>query len=245
MLPLGELVAELRRDDVRARIVAELADQPAGSSPLELMGASYAFGDNASYFPSPDEALGSQAARLGVHIAEVAYDALLERDGRGMIYVPIFNYLDSDLGAVREMLEHPLTVPGLGDAGAHCTMICDASFPTFLLSFWGYAAPADQRFPVEWIVKRQCADTAALVGLLDRGVLAPGYRADLNLIDPSALMISPPEMLHDLPAGGKRLVQRVRGYRATVVAGEIVYRDGEPTGTLPGTLVRGAQPTPA
>ena len=130
------------------------------------------------------------------------------------------------------MLTHPLTVPGLGDAGAHCTMICDGSFPTYLLEFWGRDASSAERLPVEWIVKQQCADTAALVGLHDRGVLAPGERADLNIVDFDALAIGAPEMLHDLPTGGKRLVQRAIGYRATLVAGETVMRDGEPTGAL-------------
>jgi N-acyl-D-aspartate/D-glutamate deacylase len=143
------------------------------------------------------------------------------------------------------MLVHPLTVPGLGDAGAHCTMICDGSFPTYLLSYWGLAAPADQRLPIEWIVKRQCADTAALVGLHDRGVLAPGYRADCNVVDLATLSIGTPEMLYDLPAGGRRLVQRATGYDATVVAGAVTFRGGAATGALPGALVRGAQPAPA
>jgi N-acyl-D-aspartate/D-glutamate deacylase len=136
-------------------------------------------------------------------------------------------------------------VPSLGDAGAHCTMICDASMPTFLLTYWTRDAAEDVRFPVEWAIKRQCADTAAVVGLLDRGVLAPGYRADLNLIDHDALQLGQPEMVADLPAGGKRLVQRPEGYRATIVAGTTVMRDGVDTGARPGQLVRGARPQPA
>jgi N-acyl-D-amino-acid deacylase len=162
-----------------------------------------------------------------------------------MLMVPVTNFVDADLRAVREMLVHPLTVPGLGDAGAHCTMICDGSFPTYLLSYWGIEAPSDERLPIEWIVKRQCADTAALVGLNDRGVLAPGYRADCNVIDLGQVAIGAPEMLYDLPAGGKRLVQRAHGYRATVVDGTVTFRDGTATGALPGVLVRGAQPSPA
>jgi N-acyl-D-aspartate/D-glutamate deacylase len=140
------------------------------------------------------------------------------------------------------MLVHPLTVPGLGDAGAHCSAICDGSFPTYLLEYWGRDAPSGDRLPVEWIVQRQCAATAALVGLHDRGVLAPGRRADINLVDLDAIGVGAVEMVHDLPAGGRRLVQRATGYRATLVAGQVVMRDGEPTGALPGRLVRGAQP---
>jgi N-acyl-D-aspartate/D-glutamate deacylase len=243
--PFTVLVSELRRDEVRERILAELAALPAGSNPLEHLTPAFAMGDQLQYFPDPEQSLAAEAQRRGMALTAVAYDALLEHDGHGMIYVPVMNYVDANAVAVRAMLEHPLTVPGLGDAGAHCTMICDASFPTFLLAYWGFGAPVDQRFPVEWIVKRQCADTAALVGLCDRGVLAPGFRADVNIIDPGELTIGAPEMLHDLPMGGKRLVQRVRGYRATLVAGEVVYRDGEATGALPGRLVRGAQSAPA
>ena len=137
------------------------------------------------------------------------------------------------------------TVPGLGDAGAHCGMICDGSFPTFLLSHWGKDRKRGEKLPVEWLVKRQTADTADLVGLGDRGRIAPGMRADLNLIDWDALRLRPPEMVFDLPAGGKRLVQRVEGYHATLVAGEVTFQGGEATGALPGRLVRGAQPAPA
>jgi N-acyl-D-aspartate/D-glutamate deacylase len=155
----------------------------------------------------------------------------------------VMNYTAGDMAATREMLVHPLTVPGLGDAGAHCSMICDGSFPTYLLEYWGLKAPKSHRLPVQWVVKRQCADTAALVGLHDRGTLAPGKRADVNLVDVDALGVGPVEMVQDLPAGGRRLVQRATGYRATLVAGQVVMRDGEPTGALPGRLVRSAQPS--
>ena len=228
-LPHAELLAELHRPEVRERILAEL-DKPEGDV-LGRFGVAFALGDPPRYLQRPDEALDLAGA----------YDTLLSNDGRGAVYVPVMNFLEGDLGATREMLVHPLTVPGLGDAGAHCTMICDGSFPTHLLQFWGREASTADRLPVEWIVKQQCADTAALVGLDDRGVLAPGRRADVNLIDFDALAIGAPEMLVDLPAGGKRLVQRATGYRATLVAGEVVMRDGEATGARPGRLVRGAR----
>jgi N-acyl-D-aspartate/D-glutamate deacylase len=228
-LPLPERVRELRRSEVRAAILSELED-PA-TDRMSRLGDAFALGDPPRYDRQPDEALDLAAA----------YDVLLEHEGRGTIYVPVMNYVEGDLAATREMLVHPLTVPGLGDAGAHCTMICDGSFPTYLLQFWGTEAPERDRLPVEWLVKAQCADTAALVGLSDRGVLAPGRRADINLVDLGALAVGPPEMLYDLPAGGTRLVQRADGYRATLVAGEVVMRDGEPTGALPGKLVRGAR----
>jgi N-acyl-D-aspartate/D-glutamate deacylase len=140
------------------------------------------------------------------------------------------------------MLLHPHTVPGLGDAGAHCGMICDGSMPTYLVAHWG--REVDDPLPLEWLVNQQTRETARLVGLDDRGVVAPGYRADLNLIDEDQLGILAPEMVQDLPAGGTRYVQRATGYRSTVVAGEVTFRDGEPTGALPGRLVRGAQPAP-
>lgn len=138
------------------------------------------------------------------------------------------------------MLLDPNTVPGLGDAGAHCGLICDGSFPTFLMLHYGRDRTRGEKLDLEWLVKRQTADTAALIGLDDRGTIQTGKRADLNLIDWSALQLRPPEMLFDLPAGGKRLVQRVDGYRMTLVAGQSVCENGEPTGALPGQLVRHA-----
>jgi N-acyl-D-aspartate/D-glutamate deacylase len=243
--PLADLVAELGRPEVRRAILAELADEPAGTTPLDRFPNVFVLGDPPRYDQTPDESLAAMAARGHTTAAELAYDALLRNGGRGVLYVPVTNFEECTFEAVRDMLVHPLTVPGLGDAGAHCTMICDASFPTYLLSYWGLAAKPEHRMPLEWLVKQQCADTAELVGLSDRGVLVPGYRADVNVIDLDSLGIGAPEMRHDLPAEGKRLVQRATGYRATLVAGQIVFRDGEPTGAFPGTLLRGAQPAPA
>jgi N-acyl-D-aspartate/D-glutamate deacylase len=243
--PVAARVAELRRPEVRARILAELAAAPADQNPLDRFPHVFPLDDPPRYDRTPDDSIAAMAARAGTTALEVAYDVLTsDAEHGGMLLVPVTNYVDADLRAVRDMLVHPLTVPGLGDAGAHCTMICDGSFPTYLLSYWGLEAPADQRLPVEWIVKRQCADTAALVGLHDRGVLAPGYRADCNVVDLGSLAIGAPEMAYDLPAGGRRLVQRARGYLISMVAGTITFRDGEPTGELPGTLVRGAQTAP-
>ena len=228
-LPLDQLVAELRRPEVKARVLDELAAP--GANLLERMTPAFALGTPPRYDQRPSEAI--DLAR--------AYDVLLENGGTGVVYIPVMNYEQGDMAAVREMLVHPLSVPGLGDAGAHCTMICDASFATYLLQYWTREAPADQRLDVEWVVQQQAAATAATVGLRDRGVLAPGYRADINLIDLARVGITTTEMLHDLPAGGKRLVQRSDGYRATIVAGEVIRQDGEDTGALPGRLVRGAR----
>jgi N-acyl-D-aspartate/D-glutamate deacylase len=226
-LEFGALVEQLGQPEVRARVLRELEDPAADV--VGRFGAAFALGDPPCYVQRPEDALD---------VAGV-YDTLLSHGGHGAVYVPVMNFVDGDMCATREMLVHPLTVPGLGDAGAHCTMICDGSFPTYLLQYWGRDAPDGDRLPLEWVVRQQCAETAALVGLHDRGVLAPGLRADVNVIDLEALAIGAPEMVHDLPAGGRRLVQRATGYRATLVAGEVVTRDGEPTGALPGRLVRG------
>jgi N-acyl-D-aspartate/D-glutamate deacylase len=171
------------------------------------------------------------------------YDHLISDDGRAFTYLPFLNYADGNLDAVGEMLAHPNTVPGLGDGGAHLGTICDASFPTTLLTWWGRDR-ATGTLPVPYLVRQHTHDTARLVGLNDRGVVAPGYRADLNLIDLDALTNRPPRMVADLPAGGRRLLQGADGYVATVVAGQVTYENGESSGPLPGRLIRGPQPGP-
>jgi N-acyl-D-aspartate/D-glutamate deacylase len=244
-LPLDERLVELRKPETRERILTELDSLPPGTSPLERFPYVFPLGTPARYDRHPDESLKAVAAQRGTTPLALAYDALLDGPRGGMLYVPVNNFAAADMSAVRDMLVHPLTVPGLGDAGAHCTMICDGSFPTYLFKYWGVDAAEPDRLPLEWLVKQQCADTASLVGLHDRGVLAPGYRADCNVIDLGALAVGAPEMIYDLPAGGRRLVQRATGYRSTIVAGRVTFRDGEHTGELPGSLVRGAQPAPS
>ena len=236
--PLEERVARLRDPATKEAIIEE-----AGGRQRALLGGfqrMYQLGDPPDYEPDASSSIAARAAAAGVSPAELAYDLLLERDGRELIYVPFNNWSDGNLDAVRDMLLHPLTVPGLGDAGAHCGLICDGSFPTTLLTHWGRDRDRD-RLPVEWLVKRQTADTADLVGLGDRGRLRPGLRADLNLVDFDRLQVEPPQIVHDLPAGGRRLVQRARGYVATLVAGRVAFRDGESTGELAGRIVRGAR----
>jgi N-acyl-D-aspartate/D-glutamate deacylase len=237
-LPLAERVARLRDPEVRRRITEEMERS---AVPLARLDRMFALGDPPDYEPPPSESVTARAAATGRTPQEVVYDLLLEDDGRALLYVPVMNYADYDCDANREMLLSPHTVPGLGDAGAHCTLICDGSFPTYLLTHWGRDRTRGERLPLPWLVKRQCADTARLVGLHDRGVLAPGLRADVNLVDWDRLHVSRPRMAYDLPAGGKRLVQRADGYRTTIVAGEVTFVDGEHTGALPGRLVRGAQ----
>src|SRR4029450_5582633 len=163
--------------------------------------------------------------------------------GRPFLYVPLLNYADGNLDAAGEMLAHPHTVPGLGDGGAHLGTICDAPFPPTLLALGGRDR-ATGRLPLPYLVRQHTQDTARTVGLLDRGVLAPGYRADVNVIDFDNLTARRPEMRHDLPAGGRRLVQTADGYVATVVAGQVTYENGEAAGPLPGRLLRGPPAAP-
>jgi N-acyl-D-aspartate/D-glutamate deacylase len=240
--PLEKKVAIMRDPAFRARVLAEEPDPAMAELRRRLLRLETLFplGDVPDYEPPRELSLGSIAQREGRSPAEVAYDLMLEDDGRGFFFAPFANYAAFDLNVCREMLAHPNTIPGLGDGGAHVGSISDASFPTYLLMHWGRDRGTG-RFDLGWLVKRQTSDTAAAAGLLDRGVIAPGMKADLNVIDVEGLRIERPRMVFDLPAGAKRLMQPARGYTATIVSGTQVYRDGEPTGALPGRLVRGPQ----
>jgi len=247
LMELDDRVAEMRKPEVRAALLAE---ESAISEGLvgEIIGSwhkMYRLGEPANYEPAPEESFAGLAEARGCTPQEVAYDALLENDGRALIYHPLFNYGSGDLSFVQEMLEHPHTTFGLSDGGAHCGVISDASFPTTLIQHWGRDRSRGPKLPLAQLISMQTKQTAELVGLLDRGVLAPGYKADINVIDFEGLTLHAPTVAYDLPAGGRRLVQRASGYEVTVVAGEIAFRDGEPTGALNGRLVRGAQPAPA
>jgi N-acyl-D-aspartate/D-glutamate deacylase len=226
---------------LRARVLEHAADAPGMLGAWDRM---YELGDPPEYEPDPSTSIGARAAREGRTPAELAYDLVAADEGRTLLYMPIINWLDGNLDAVRSMLAHEHTVPGLSDGGAHVGTICDASFPTTLLSLWGRDR-SQGRLPVPFLVQRQTRDTARTVGLLDRGVLAPGYLGDCNLIDFDALQPRRPEVHFDLPAGGRRLLQRADGYVATVKRGEVTYEGGQATEALPGRLVRGGQPSPA
>ena len=244
-LPLPERVARLRDDTVRARILSEdpiRSDDPLIRRPN--YNRVFQLGDPPDYEQPWDQALGPQATRLGRDPAEMAYEALLENDGRGMLYVPFVNYHAGNLDAVREMLTHPNAVPGLSDGGAHCGIICDASFPTYLLAHWTRDRQRGECLSIPHVVAGQTRRTAASLGLHDRGVLAPGYKADLNVIDYDRLQMSPPEVRYDLPESGRRLVQRITGYDATIVSGVVTARKDQATGNHPGRLVRGEQRSP-
>ena len=195
----------------------------------------FPLGDPPDYEPrAGDAASPAIAAREGRRPEEVVYDWMLERDGRQLLFAPLANYVDGNFDALREMMLHPRTVLGLSDGGAHCGLICDASMPTYLLTHWARDRTRGERIPLEQAVRLQTGNTAAVYGFTDRGTLEAGKKADLNVIDLDALRLHAPEMVFDLPAGGRRLVQRVDGYRATIVAGEVTFENGEPTGARPG-----------
>ena len=191
------------------------------------------------YEPAPDQSLAARAARTGTSSWALALETLLAHEGKGLLLHPFENYTGGDLGVVQQMLADPATVMGLGDAGAHVGLICDGAGPTFLLKHWARDRTRGPHLPLEALVKKQTHDTAAVYGLTDRGTLAPGQRADINIIDFAALDLLPPEVAYDLPTGGRRLLQRARGYRHTFVAGTEVLRDDELTGATPGRLIRG------
>jgi N-acyl-D-aspartate/D-glutamate deacylase len=244
-LTLAEKVAAMRDPSFRTRMMAE--NGAAQSHPLtrrlSAFDQIFALGNPPNYEPSRDSSIVAEASRKGVAAADLAYDMLLEDEGRSFLFAPFANYADFNLDCCGEMIGHPDCVMGLGDGGAHVGIISDASYPTYLLTHWGRDREKG-RFDLGYLVKRQTADTARAVGLLDRGVIAPGMKADLNVIDFDRLRVGTPKMAFDLPAGGKRLMQGADGYVATVVSGEISYRDGVETSALAGTLVRGPQAPP-
>jgi N-acyl-D-aspartate/D-glutamate deacylase len=204
----------------------------------------FILGDPPDYEQDASRSIAARAERAGVSPAAYAYDRLLEHDGHALLYFPFLNYADGSLDPSLEMMRDPNAILGLGDGGAHLGTICDASFPTHMLTHWTRDRTRGAKLPIETVVRWHARDTAHAVGLDDRGVLAPGWKADLNVIDYDALRLREPRMVRDLPAGGGRLVQRADGYRYAIVSGRITYVNGEATGALPGRLVRGAQPAP-
>jgi N-acyl-D-aspartate/D-glutamate deacylase len=240
-LSADELVTALRTPEVRGAIESWQPDPATAERMVQAFVTTFILGDPPEYEPGPERSLAGIAAATGRPALSVAYDAMLEDDGRGLLYVPILNYSDGDLHAAREMLLHPRAAAGLGDGGAHCGVICDASQPTFMLTHWTRDRVRGERLPLEWIVKKQTLDTARLYGLTDRGTVEPGMLADLNVIDYDHLQLTNPRVVDDLPAGGKRLLQGAVGYVETIKSGVTTFRDGVDTGARPGTLVRGAR----
>jgi N-acyl-D-aspartate/D-glutamate deacylase len=240
-LSRDEFVAALRTHDVR-RAIESWEPRP---DSVERMDQAYrttfALGNPPEYEPGPERSLAGIAAVTGRPPLSVAYDAMLENDGCGLLYVPILNYSDGDLEPAREMLLHPRAAAGLADGGAHCGVICDAGQPTFMLTHWTRDRARGDRLPLEWMVKKQSHDTARLYGLTDRGTVEVGAVADLNLIDYDRLQLGNPVVVDDLPAGGKRIVQDATGYVETIKSGVTTFADGQETGARPGALLRGAR----
>lgn len=249
-LPLAERVAILKQPDTKAQMLQEKSEPVAGDGsaipPLaDLLLAQidqigmrmFTLGETPDYEPRFQDSIGAKAKMRGESVLSGLYDALLESEGNALIYFPLYNYIDGNLDNLYTMLKHPLALPGLSDGGAHVGTICDASFPTFMLSHWARDRQGE-KFSLEHVVKMQTHDTARYIGLEDRGTLAVGQRADLNIIDFEALQLQPPHLVADLPAGGKRLLQGATGYVATLVNGEIIAENGTLTGRYPGRLVR-------
>ncbi len=243
-LPFADRIATLRDPGFRARLLAEEGEDGRAARRAARWERVFPFGDPPDYEPASEHSVAARAAREGRAPEEVAYDLLLERDGRGMLYLPVTNYAGGNLDVVREMIADPNTLLGLGDGGAHVGIMCDATATSYTLTHWTRDRARGDLFPVAWAIKRLTSDNAAAIGLDDRGAIRIGCKADVNVIDYDRLRLRAPEVVYDLPAGGKRLIQRTDGFMATIVAGEVVYRDGAATGALPGRLVRGAQSGP-
>jgi N-acyl-D-amino-acid deacylase len=239
-LPLAERVARLRQPEVQAALLAEEPHtrNPIARGLMQRWEQIFPLGDPPDYEPPRSASVAGTAERTGRSPQAVALDWLLERDGAAFLFAPLASYADHDHEALREMMTSPDTVLGLSDGGAHCGLICDVSMPSYLLTHWVNERTRGPRLGLEHAISLQTSRTAAAYGFTDRGVVAEGLRADLNLIDLDAMVLHAPEMAFDLPAGGRRLVQRADGYVATLVAGEVTMEHGRPTGQRPGRLVR-------
>jgi len=236
-----ELVDALRTPEVRRSIESWEPDQATAERMERAFRTTFTLGSPPEYEPGPERSLAGIAAAAGRSALSVAYDAMLEEDGNGLLYVPILNYSDGDLEPARQMLLHPRAAAGLGDGGAHCGVICDASQPTFMITHWTRDRTRGERIPLEWMVKKQTHDTARLYGLGDRGTIEVGAVADLNLIDYDNLQMGNPTVVRDLPAGGSRILQDATGYVETIKSGVTTFADGKETGARPGALLRGAR----
>jgi N-acyl-D-aspartate/D-glutamate deacylase len=243
-LPIEEQRQRLRDPQVRRQILAEAPSDADVAKLAQFRQAVtrkwerfYVMGDPPDYEPAPEKSVAAIAAREGRPPDEVAYDYITGGDGQ-YLYFPVVNYVTGDHAPIFEMLNDPACLLGLSDGGAHCTSIVDAGVPTFMLMHWGRDRGRGPRLPLEKLVKRQTSETADFFGFGDRGRLAPELRADINVIDFDGLKVRKPELVHDMPAGGRRFVQHVEGYEATLVAGTPIFERGEHTGAMPGRLVR-------
>ena len=239
-LPLAERVAKMREPAFRAQLLAE---QPEDTNPTTLMliaafRGAYQWGESPNYEPHRADRVDERARAAQSDLSEYAYDALLANEGHAVFYLPAANYTEGNLDAVREMLGHPETVMALADGGAHYGLICDASFPTYYLQRWSRDASDEQRIALPQAIAELTSKPAALIGMTDRGRIAVGMKADLNVIDLAGLKLHVPTIEYDLPAGGKRMQQKTDGIAVTIVSGQVTYRNGQHTGALPGRLVR-------
>jgi N-acyl-D-aspartate/D-glutamate deacylase len=241
-LPLADLVTALREAERRRRILAEPLAPGLPTFATRLADKAFPLGDPPDYEPEPATSVGAIARRTRRSVEDVYYDLLLDDDGQRLVLFALGGYANGNADHVREMLSHPLSVLGLADGGAHVALICDASTPTSVLSYFARDRRRGERLPLELAVQKLTSGPAALYGFADRGVVAPGRKADLNVIDFAHLGLDAPRVAHDLPTGARRLLQRARGYVATIVAGEVVFADGEDMGRRPGRLVRRAVP---
>mgnify|MGYP002628268126 CR=1 FL=1 len=245
-LSLAERAREMAKPEVKAAIMSEgdvPVDQPGSMANMYQLfqnaaGFMYPLADPVDYEPDPSNMLGSRAASTGENVLSLLYDYMLEQNGAAMCALMGGANVHESQEVLRKMLMHPETVTGLSDAGAHVTLICDATMPTTQLTFWARDRHLGERIPLEFLVAKQTSRNADLYGLNDRGRLAVGLRADINVIDFENLTVSPPKAFHDLPAGGTRLIQPVKGYLATLVKGQVTRRHDADTGARPGSLVR-------
>lgn len=245
-LSVRERAAALHAPELRAKLLAEKPMEGFSAHTIRVARAveqMFVLGDPPNYAPPPTAWVGAIAQRRGVSPLEAAYDLLLENDGYQFLFSPIGNYFEGNLDNAYTMMTHPNTVVALGDGGAHYGMLCDASYPTFMLTYWTRDRHDGNRktLSLPFVVEALARKPALSIGLNDRGLLAPGYRGDVNVIDYDRLALQAPRAVYDLPAGGRRLTQRADGYVATIKSGQVIYRDGQATGALPGRLVRGAQ----
>jgi N-acyl-D-aspartate/D-glutamate deacylase len=239
-LSLEDRVEIMKREDFREKLLQEkgVSINPLVDEIVTSYGKMFKLGEPANYEPDTKDSFKSLADSSNMTAEEIAYESMLEKEGKALIYHPLFNYQTGDLSLVEKMLKHPYTISGLGDAGAHCGAISDASFPTTLVQHWSRDRTKGEKLPLETVIKMQTSETANLLGIEDRGVIEEGYKADINVIDYEGLTLHEPEIINDLPAGGRRLVQKASGYDYTIVSGEIAFIKGEATGVLNGRLIR-------
>ena len=243
-LPLDEKVAAMKRPDIREALLGEdstFKSGPMAADPSEFLYRVFPLGERPNYEPDRSGSVAGLAEAAGVTPMEMMYDLLIRDGGTELFYQPLGGYFTYNFDFFRKNMQHPNVLFGLSDGGAHCGVIADAGMPTFILTHWARDRTKGEQFPLEFLIRKLTRDTAMAYGMSDRGQLKPGLLADLNVIDFEALRLFRPEAIYDLPAGGRRLVQRAEGYCYTVKSGQVTFENGEPTGALPGSLVRGGR----